>query len=198
MNYLAHFILAFNDPEILVGQFISDDIKGNQYLNYQGGVRNGILLHRFIDDFTDTHPLCLEIRKDIRQELGLFSGIAIDVYFDYCLSVNWSTHSPQNMEEFIQNVYSVLNANSVVMNEKRRFILSKMQEQDWLGRYKTLEGIDLTLQQMSFRVPEGRKLHKAAGLLEKHEKKVKEIFEIFFPQLTSASKFKLDTFAPLG
>lgn len=34
MNYLAHAYLSFNDPEILVGNLISDFVKGKKKFDY--------------------------------------------------------------------------------------------------------------------------------------------------------------------
>ncbi len=34
MNYLAHAYLSFNDPEILVGNMISDFVKGKKKFDY--------------------------------------------------------------------------------------------------------------------------------------------------------------------
>jgi len=195
MNYLAHAFLSFDDPELLAGQFIADDIKGKKYLEFPKKVREGILLHRFVDDFTDTFHLCLELRAEIRGELGLFSGIAIDVYFDHLLSIHWEKYTDRSRDGFIQQVYRELGHHSNIMTEKRKFIIEKMIEHDWLSRYNTLKGTELTLIQMSHRVPNGLILKEAAHILEKHKKKAEEVFEIFFPKLISASKTKLDTFA---
>ncbi len=169
--------------------------KEKKYLDFPDRVRDGIILHRFIDEFTDTFPSCLELRSEIRGELGLYSGVAIDVYFDYLLSINWSKYSSVSRETFIQNAYKVLDDSQYLMTDRRKFILNKMKEYDWLARYNTLKGIELTLEQMSKRVMNGSQLQNAARILEKHQKKAEEVFEIFFPKLISASKSKLDTFA---
>ena len=55
MNYLAHAYLSFNEPEILVGNMISDFVKGKKKFDYSPGVQKGIALHRAIDNFTDYH-----------------------------------------------------------------------------------------------------------------------------------------------
>jgi acyl carrier protein phosphodiesterase len=34
MNYLAHAYLSFNDPEILVGNMISDFVKGKKKFDF--------------------------------------------------------------------------------------------------------------------------------------------------------------------
>ena len=55
MNYLGHLVLSGNDSEILFGNFIADAIKGNSYIKWPGNIQKGILLHRFIDNFTDNN-----------------------------------------------------------------------------------------------------------------------------------------------
>lgn len=196
MNYLAHCYLAFGHPELLAGQFIADDVKGGKYRDYPEGVRNGILLHRHVDHFTDTWPGCLEIRALLRPDLGLFSGVALDVFFDHILALEWASHSDEERADFIRNTYSILAGYEDMMTEKRRYIFKKMVEADWLGRYDSIEGISLTLTQMSRRIPSGEILLQAPDLLEKNKKIITEVFKIFFPQLIYATKTKLDTFAP--
>ncbi len=195
MNYLAHLLLSFDDTQLLVGQFISDDVKGKKYMHYPERIQHGILLHRFIDHFTDTFPECLLLRAELRAELGLFSPVAIDIFFDHLLSIHWEKYSSIPRETFISDVYSRLSSHQEHMTENRRFFLSKMIEYNWLTHYKSLDGIALTFEQMSRRIKSGRKLAGATWLLEKHWKTSENAFEIFFPKLISASKVKLDTFA---
>ena len=49
MNYLAHAFLSFDDPELLVGNMISDFVKGKQKFGYPSGIQEGIALHRAIE-----------------------------------------------------------------------------------------------------------------------------------------------------
>jgi len=195
LNYLAHAYLSFENPEWLVGQFIADDVKGKKYLDYPPGIQQGILLHRFVDSYTDTSAVCLELRHILSAELGLYTSVAMDVFFDHILAVRWNDYSAVPRREFISNVYKILAANTFPVPGKMGFIIGKMAEMDWLGRYATMEGTALTLRQMASRVPKGAILEKAPAVLKDHLKKINETFEIFFPQLISASEFKLDTFA---
>ncbi len=195
MNYLAHSFLAFGESELLAGQFLADDVKGNKYKDYPLRISQGIQLHRFIDHFTDTHELNLELRKVLRPDLGLLSSVAIDVYFDHILAKNWTSYHYRPREQFIQDVYDELTKYTGFMSEKRAYLFNKMREYDWLSSYHSLTGIQKTLQQMASRVPGGSSLLKSTDLLEKYMNFIEEVFEIFFPQLISAAKSKLDTFA---
>jgi acyl carrier protein phosphodiesterase len=196
MNYLAHAFLAFGEPDLLAGQFLADDIKGKKYLDYPKRIAQGILLHRFVDYFTDSHEVCLELRKLLRPELGILAPVAIDVYFDHILAKNWDRYHEKPRQIFVSEVYVQLEIYSELMSDKRAFIFSKMKEFDWLGSYHHPDGIKAILEQMSRRVPGGEVLLKSIDLLEKNMKFIQEVFEIFFPQLISAAKSKLDTFAP--
>ena len=63
MNFLAHAYLSFNHPDILVGNMISDFVKGSARFSYPEGVQKGIRIHRDIDRFTDFHPAVKEAKK---------------------------------------------------------------------------------------------------------------------------------------
>ena len=71
MNYLAHAYLSFNQQEILVGNMISDFVKGKTKFNYPEGIQKGIALHRAIDEFTDTHPATKEAAAFFRPAYRL-------------------------------------------------------------------------------------------------------------------------------
>ena len=55
MNYLGHLVLSGDSEDVLFGNFISDAIKGSSYKNWTISIQKGILLHRNIDTWTDSH-----------------------------------------------------------------------------------------------------------------------------------------------
>ena len=57
MNFLAHIYLSGEDDFVKIGNFMADSIRGSQYLDYPNSLQKGILLHRHIDSFTDSHPI---------------------------------------------------------------------------------------------------------------------------------------------
>jgi acyl carrier protein phosphodiesterase len=196
MNYLAHAVLSFNNDSVLVGQFIADDVKGNRWMSYDAAIRNGILLHRFIDDFTDNHAAVLELKYHLYPQLGKFAGVALDVLFDHCLSQRWESHLPSGRAESITGFYDTLSANQFHLSERRRFILERMIEYDWMNMYAERDGTARILKQMSRRVAFDNPLDRAWEAFEAHEGAVISTFDAFFPELLSAAKVKYDTFAP--
>ena len=82
MNYLAHAVLSFENAPVMVGQFIADDVKGNQWMRYDAEIQRGILLHRFIDDFTDHHAAVLLLKSRLyvmsrHWWFGIVDGLSI-------------------------------------------------------------------------------------------------------------------------
>src|SRR4029077_7560850 len=74
MNYLAHAYLSFNQSEILVGNMISDFVKGKRKFDYPSGIQKGIDLHRAIDQFTDQHSATKEAKEFFRPDYRLYAG----------------------------------------------------------------------------------------------------------------------------
>jgi acyl carrier protein phosphodiesterase len=196
MNYLAHSFLSFSREPVLFGQFIADDIKGNKWQLLDSDVQVGILLHRFVDDYTDTHPLLLELKKQLYPSLGKFSGVVLDVLFDHVLSIQWNKYCEHSRQEWIQATYDQLRNRQIEMTEKRRFISEKMFEHDWMNMYMTAEGTSLILNQMSQRIPFANPLKDSFQVYLTHEKYIISTFDEFFPQILSATQDKLDIFAP--
>ena len=195
MNYLAHSFLSFSNEPVLYGQFIADDIKGNKWQLLDKEVQTGILLHRFIDDYTDTHPLLLELKKKMHPTLGKFSGVVLDVLFDHVLSLRWQDYSDSPRETWIQSTYDQLQKRQQEMTDKRRFIIEKMIEHDWMNMYLTPEGTSQILNQMARRIPFANPMNDSFKVYFTYEKDIISTFDEFFPQILSATQLKLDTFA---
>ena len=195
MNYLAHSFLSFSIEPVLFGQFIADDIKGNKWRQFDSKIQQGILIHRYIDNFTDNHPLVLELKKQLHPLLGKFSGVVLDVLFDHVLSQKWQLYSGETRESWIQTIYFQLGQRRLEMSEKRQYITDKMLEHDWMNMYMTQEGTAQILNQMSRRIPFSNTLKDSFEAYIRNEKDIISTFDEFFPQIVSATQVKLDTFA---
>jgi acyl carrier protein phosphodiesterase len=88
MNYLAHARLSFDQPDILVGNMISDFVKGKKRFDYSEPVQKGITLHRAIDTFTDEHEATKEAKKFFKPVVGLYAGAFMDIVYDHFLATD--------------------------------------------------------------------------------------------------------------
>ncbi len=57
MNFLAHIYLSGDNDLMKIGNFMADGIHGKNLENFPLDIQKGIILHRFIDTFTDAHPI---------------------------------------------------------------------------------------------------------------------------------------------
>ena len=103
MNYLAHLYLSFGDEQLLVGNYIADAVKGRQIEQFLEGIKNGILLHRKIDEFTDNHPLVERSKSLIRSRYRKFAGVVVDMYYDHYLAAGWLDYADIPLQQFTKN-----------------------------------------------------------------------------------------------
>jgi acyl carrier protein phosphodiesterase len=146
MNYLGHAYLSFNSPPILVGNMISDFVKGKQKFVFNGNIQKGMVLHRAIDDFTDSHPATKKAMQVFKPAYRLYSAPIMDVLFDYFLANDPSLFDDASLKAFSQNIYSQLENNTVHLPNRFLQVLTYMKADDWLYNYKYVHGIRRSLQ----------------------------------------------------
>ena len=191
MNFLAHMHLSFGERSILAGQFIADEIKGSDFQRIDTTLIPGILLHRFIDEYTDHHPHNLQLRALLRPYLGLLSPVAIDVWYDHILAREWCQFHPLPLKDFVEESQSALMEMSALFPEKSTNRLRLMMQHNWLLNYATPEGIHHTFDMMARRFPFAQKLSKAPEIWPLMQKNIEESFFAFIPDLISAAEKKI-------
>jgi len=188
MNYLAHLLLSGDNSSCLIGNFIGDEVKGNSYLAYPPGIAVGIQLHRSIDTFTDTHPVVKLSKRRLQPVHGKFSGVILDVFYDYFLCQNWDLYCDQDFTCFIQDTYYLLQNNRKIMPKISQIILDKMVIDDWIGNYRNTAGIDRALKGLSKRTRYNNSMSEAITELTKYEDLFNEDFNRYFPDIIAHCK----------
>ena len=102
-------------PEIMVGNFIADMVKGNSLLGYPSTIGKGIRIHRNIDKFTDSHPIVQLSAKALTPELSEIRGVIVDMFYDHLLAVDWHTYSPIPLASFAEKAYKTLDSYQSLM-----------------------------------------------------------------------------------
>ncbi len=143
MNLLAHAYLSFNEPNILVGNMISDYVKGKNKFLYPEAIQKGITLHRAIDSFTDTHEATKEAALFFKPGYRLYAGACIDVVYDHFLANDSNEFKNEEaLKLFAANTYISLGEHKQFMPEKFAAMFPYMQAQDWLYHYRFRFGIE--------------------------------------------------------
>ena len=120
MNFLTHIYLSGDSELVRIGNFMADGIRGNDYLNFPEEVKKGILLHRQIDTFTDAHPIYRKSKHRLHDKYGHYSGVIMDILYDYFLAKNWKNYSEEPLEDYVADFYQSLESNYDILSEKTK------------------------------------------------------------------------------
>lgn len=183
INYLAHAYLSFDDPEILVGNLISDFVKGKKKFDYPPGIQKGIALHRAIDSFTDKHDATKRANDIFRPYYRLYSGALTDVAFDHFLARDENEFSETSLFDFSQRSYEILEAYREWLPEKFASMFSYMKSQNWLFNYRTTRGIQKSFGGVVHRAAYLTDSETAGKLFEQHYQQFAEYYRHFWQDM---------------
>lgn len=188
MNFLAHLYLACppngqpgNDEELLVGNFISDSVKGDTYKMFPEKISKGILMHRAVDYFSDNNSVYLQSVHRLQPLYGKYSGVITDMFYDYFLAANWNIYANVELKDFCNEMYRILSSHKNSMPEESRIMLGYMIKYDWLYSYRKIEGIRKSLEGLSNRMKYYFPMGDATIELEKNPSAYDHDFSEFFP-----------------
>jgi len=188
MNFLAHIYLSGNDDDITIGNFIADGIRGRRYKNYPVGIQKGILLHRQIDTFTDSHPTVRLSTKRLHENYGKYSGVIVDILYDHFLAKNWKDYSNIPLKIYVEQFYSLLNENFNLLPSRIQKMTPHMIAGNWLLSYAKIEGIQKVLEGMNRRTKNISGMHTATNELLEFYSEFEAEFKSFFEELIRFSK----------
>lgn len=183
MNHLAHIYLSGDDDGLKIGNFIADSVKGKAYLKYPETIQKGILLHRKIDEFTDSHPIARKSASKFSERFGLYSGVIVDMVYDHFLAANWKDYHSVALKTYSEDFYTLLEENFDQLPARVQGFYPYMVEANWLLMYSTLTGIEEILFQMNRRVKRGVQLHLAVDELRENYSSLETEFRDFFRDL---------------
>ena len=184
MNYLAHLFFAENSTYSMLGNLMGDFVKGDITNKYNNEIRKGIIKHRMIDKYTDSHETVLLSKKRISPERRRFSGIMVDVFYDHFLAIHWNKFTNESLEYFVNNCYEKLNTQvEISIPEKLVVVTNKMASENLLLSYRTVEGIEKAINRISNRIKYKNNLHGGIEELIKNYHNLEKKFLDFFPQL---------------
>jgi acyl carrier protein phosphodiesterase len=188
MNYLAHLILSGIDEDVIFGNFIGDAIKGKQYQNYSASIQKGIILHRQIDTFTDSHPVYLQSKRRFYKNYPKISGVITDILYDHLLCIEWDKHTNEKLSLFIKSSYDYLDTRVDQMPLRMIPLYTHMRANDWFSRYQTIEGTELSLMQIGKRMGFGSSVGDSVMEFKQNETMFIDEFNAFFHEISNFSK----------
>ncbi|MFA7292568.1 MAG: ACP phosphodiesterase [Rhodocyclaceae bacterium] len=177
MNFLAHALLAGDEPALIVGGVVGDWIKGPLPGSLPADLARGVALHRAIDTFAESHAGFCSSRNRVSPARRRYAGVLVDIYYDHLLARDWDRHHDAPLNTYCSRVYRLVASRLDALPEASRPALMLMAEEDWLQSYTTIDGIADVLLRMSRRAKspnplaggEAELLADAAGFAEDFE-----------------------------
>ena len=191
MNFLAHIYLSGNNDKVTIGNFIADGIKGRNYKKFPKDIQIGILLHRQIDTFTDTHKTVKKSTKRLHEKYSHYSGVIVDILYDHFLAKNWERYSDISLAIYVDNFYDSLKDNFEILPQRVQQMMPYMIADNWLLSYASIEGISKVLDGMNRRTKNRAQMNLAINELQEFYDEFEYEFTLFFDELILFSKNKL-------
>jgi acyl carrier protein phosphodiesterase len=111
MNFLAHLVLSQKEKDFISGNIAADFLSGPDRKFVSKGIQSGISMHRFVDQFTDTHVLTKTSKDRLQSHFRLFSGVVIGMFYDHFLAKDFELIANISLEEFCEYIYETLEKN---------------------------------------------------------------------------------------
>ncbi|QTE24558.1 acyl carrier protein phosphodiesterase [Polaribacter cellanae] len=175
----------------MIGNFIADHIRGNNYKNFSKEIQQGIFLHRAIDTFTDAHEIVRKSKRRLHKRYRHYDGVIIDIFYDYFLAKNWADYSAIPLNVYTDSINKLFSKKSPELPLKSQSFIKYMIEYNILYNYQFKEGIQKVLNGVNARTKGKSQMNLAIEDLRKLEQELQEDFTLFFKDLIEFSNQKL-------
>lgn len=169
MNFLAHILLSGDNPHTQIGGFIADWVRGTIATLEQRfplGIVYGIKIHRFVDSFTDSHPIAHQSTQRFKHDFGRYAGIITDVAYDYFLAKNFKEFCSTPLQEFANNFYQTCLDNYDLLPQNVKEIVPHLILSNRLASYQSLEGLSSALKTMEYQTSLPKKTPLAIQIIK--------------------------------
>jgi len=195
MNYLAHFHLAGSDPGFIIGALLGDFVKGPvNSMSFRSQLAleklpattvSGIVLHRKIDAHFDCHPQIKKMAALLPAESRRFSGIVLDLFFDYALCCNWHRYHKDSLATFNATVMRTLDAHNNHFSSNAQAFCTRLAEHNLLENYYQQQVMNNIASRLGQRLGKGQLITQALETLWQHEEQCIEGFTKTYPEITA-------------
>ncbi len=172
----------------MVGNLLPDFTKQISEEAYSAEVIQGVRLHRFIDTYTDTHPIVTQSKARISSQRRRFSPILVDIFYDHFLALHWEKYSSNPLLESTQTYYAYLLKADMPLPTRLRESIQRMPKIELLYNYRTLNGIAHAVDRVAARIRFKNNLYGGVEELENNFTALEADFHLFFEELQDAVK----------
>jgi len=152
MNYLAHLLLSGPDPDWRLGGLLGDFVKGPLTGERPAAIEAGIRLHRRLDAGTDQHPAYRAALAQLDPRWRRYAGIALDIWFDHLLALQWPQRSSQPLDDFCDQCWRDFHVRSRYIPPRAQAFIARAEQFKLLPGYRERDVIARTLERVGQRL----------------------------------------------
>lgn len=192
MNFLAHLHIAAYTKTSFTGNFLGDFVKGRPEGKYNPDIVRGIRLHRFVDSYTDHHPITKSLKLLFPPSLRRYAPIALDMFWDHCLALHWHHFDSSSLSDFC------CRAELQIADECRlevnplppRFehVSQLVFKNRWFEHYAQLENTIIGLEKMATRSARLAPLAMTGEVLKQHYDELLAQFFVLYPDVLQKTR----------
>ena len=190
MNHLAHAFLAGANDEVLLGGLLGDFWRGAPDPHWPAAIRAGVVLHRKIDVYTDSHADVAAARALFAPPLRRYAGILLDVYFDHVLAAQWPRHAREPLAALSARVQRRLQANRHWLPPQLNRFADYFHHAGLFASYAERAMIERVLAGIGRRLKHDNPLASAGPALWQRDAELNAAFARFFPELVAFATLK--------
>lgn len=191
MNYLAHLHIASQSNSSPLGNLLGDFVRGDptkQSLSSE--IVQGIILHRWVDRFTDESPIVAEAKSLFPKSCRRFSPIALDIFWDHMLAKHWSSFSIENLKQFCARMRHQCHTEELITTTLPPDYLrvsNLLWTENWIPSYQHWEDTQFAIERLSKKKNRYAPLALCNETLDVCYMTLEDLFKPFYLQLLSES-----------
>jgi len=170
--------LSGDVPELLVGNFMGDFVKGPLGDAYPSRIRQGLMLHRKIDSFAQKDVCFQASRLRLAPHYGLYRGVLVDLFYDHFLAKEWHRWSRREFSDYLSWARNCIELHRSALPQKLQGLVPVIFD-ELLPSYSSIDGIGSALTRMSRRVTRPNPLSGGEAELISHYGELKVDFTSF-------------------
>lgn len=169
---------------MMAGNFFADCVKGRKWQLLPENYAEGVLQHRKIDSYVDQHPITRASKKWLSNDLGLFKGVFLDLYWDHFLCRDFNRLTGMLPVQFVDQAHHTLLAHASIFGTKATHLTQAMIQGNWLLGYAEPSSLQKIFEQMSRRFPYDNPLSRGVEDLLRKQEELHLAFEKLWEDLT--------------
>jgi acyl carrier protein phosphodiesterase len=185
MNHLAHAFLAGADDQVLLGGLLGDFWHGAPDPQWPAAICAGVVLHRKIDVYTDSHAEVAAARALFVPPLRRYAGILLDVYFDHVLAAEWPRQGREPLADLSARVEVLLRDNRRWLPPQLNRFADYFHQAGLFASYADPDTIERVLAGIGRRLKHDNPLATAGPALWRRNAELRVAFARFFPDLVA-------------